>query len=72
MTEKLSFEQQMGELEKLVARLERGEMPLDESLVAFERGMKLVALCREELARAELQVDKVVSAAGATVPFGGA
>lgn len=72
MTEKRTFEQQMGELEQLVGRLERGEMPLEEALVAFERGMKLVAGCKEELARAEVQVEKVVSAAGATVPFGGA
>lgn len=64
-----TFEQHMQELEQLVARLERGELPLDDALKAFEQGMKLVAVCKEQLAQAEVKVEKVVSAAGATEPF---
>lgn len=64
-----TFEQHMRLLEQLVARLERGELPLDEALAAFEQGMKLVSVCKDQLAQAELKVDKVVSAAGDTVPF---
>lgn len=64
MTEAMTFEQQMGQLEQLVARLEQGELPLDEALKAFETGMKLVTVCREQLARAEMKVEQVVNAQG--------
>lgn len=74
MTEKTpTFEQHMADLEKLVARMEQGDVPLDEALKAFEQGMKLVSVCKEQLAQAELKVEKVVAglagAQGATMPF---
>ena len=40
--ERPPFEEAMSELETLVRRLEQGELPLEESLAAFERGMALV------------------------------
>jgi exodeoxyribonuclease VII small subunit len=40
--ERPPFEEAMAELETLVRRLEQGELPLEESLAAFERGMALV------------------------------
>ena len=61
-----TFEQHMGQLEKLVARMEQGEVPLDEALKAFEQGMKLVAVCKEQLAQAELKVEQVMNAQGET------
>lgn len=69
MAEQMTFEQNMGQLEKLVARMEQGEVPLDEALKAFEQGMKLVAVCKEQLAQAELKVEKVMNTQGDTVPM---
>ena len=68
MVQEQTFEQSMGQLEKLVAKLEQGEVPLDEALKAFEQGMKLVEVCKEQLAQAELKVEKVMNAQGQTVP----
>ena len=62
MTTEPTFEQTLKQLEQLVQKLERGEAPLDEALVAFEQGMKLVNVCREQLALAEVKVEKVMAA----------
>ena len=45
----LDFEQALAELEGLVARLERGDLPLDEALKTFERGVELTRLCQGSL-----------------------
>ncbi|MGH8213855.1 MAG: exodeoxyribonuclease VII small subunit [Rhodanobacteraceae bacterium] len=50
------FEQSLDELEKLVARLEGGELSLDESLRSFERGIALFRECQSALEQAELRV----------------
>lgn len=57
-----TFETTMKQLEQLVQKLERGEAPLDEALAAFEQGMKLVNVCRDQLALAEVKVEKVMAA----------
>ena len=48
-----TFEEQMSALEAVVARLEHGELPLEESVRLFEEGMRLTAACRGELDAAE-------------------
>jgi len=48
-----SFEDALHQLEDLVARLESDEVPLEESLTAFERGQRLLRYCEAKLARAE-------------------
>ena len=50
------FEHSLDELEQLVARMEGGEMSLDESLSAFERGIGLYRHCQQALDTAELRV----------------
>ncbi len=50
------FEASLAELEAIVARLEQGELPLEESLRQFERGVALTRLCQEALTRAEKKV----------------
>jgi exodeoxyribonuclease VII small subunit len=50
------FEQSLSELEAIVAALERGEMTLEESLAAFERGVTLTRTCRAALEAAEQRV----------------
>ncbi|MFT3793074.1 MAG: exodeoxyribonuclease VII small subunit [Rudaea sp.] len=50
------FEASLDELEKLVARMEGGEMSLDESLQSFERGIALYRSCQSALDEAQLRV----------------
>ncbi|MBS0383041.1 MAG: exodeoxyribonuclease VII small subunit [Proteobacteria bacterium] len=50
------FEQSLAELETLVTRMEAGEMSLDESLRAFERGVALYRSCQATLGQAEARV----------------
>ncbi len=57
--EDLSFEQAIKELEAVVARLERGEVALDESIALYERGAKLKARCEAKLKEAEEKVAKI-------------
>jgi exodeoxyribonuclease VII small subunit len=51
------FERAMAELEAIVARLEQGDVPLEEALKAFEQGVKLTRACQEALAAAEQKVE---------------
>ena len=64
MTTTVTFEEQVGQLEQLVARLERGELPLAESLAAFQRGMQLVQACEKQLELAEMDVQRVLGTSG--------
>jgi len=52
----MSFEQAMKELESVVDKLERGDVPLDASISLYERGAALKKRCEEELKRAEEKV----------------
>lgn len=52
----INFEDAMAELEKLVAQMEEGDLSLDESLQAFERGVMLTRQCQQALSQAELRV----------------
>jgi exodeoxyribonuclease VII small subunit len=54
-----TFESAMAELEQLVEKMEDGELSLDESLKAFERGVVLTRLCQNELKNAELKVQQL-------------
>ncbi|MEW5250060.1 exodeoxyribonuclease VII small subunit [Microbulbifer sp. 2201CG32-9] len=51
-----TFEQALEELEQLVGRLEAGDLPLEEALTDFERGVKLTRECQQKLAAAEQKV----------------
>jgi exodeoxyribonuclease VII small subunit len=52
----VDFEHSLDELEQLVARMEGGELSLDESLTSFERGIGLYRHCQQSLQQAELRV----------------
>ena len=58
--EEMIFEQKMARIEEIVAKLERGDAQLGDSLRLFEEGTKLIACCREELDKAEQQVVKLM------------
>lgn len=60
MADKKTFEENMLRLEAIVAQLEKGEVPLDESLKLFEEGTKLIGECRTALDKAEQQVVKLM------------
>ncbi len=61
----LSFEQALKELEGIVERLERGDVPLEESVAIYERGEALKRRCDELLRQAEARVEKItLDAAG--------
>ena len=53
------FEQTLEELETLVRKLEQGELSLEESLKAFERGVRLTRECQASLRAAEQRVEQV-------------
>jgi exodeoxyribonuclease VII small subunit len=59
----LPFEKALQELEQIVNRLERGDVPLDESIRIYERGEKLKAQCELLLRKAELRVDVITQGA---------
>ena len=53
----VDFEQSLVELETLVERLEHGDLPLEEALRQFERGMELARSCETALVKAEQRVE---------------
>ncbi len=56
----LSFEDAFAELQATVAQLERGDLPLEDSIVLFERGQALAAHCGLQLDAAELKVRQLM------------
>lgn len=60
----LSFEQALKELEEIVAELESGQAPLDQSITRYERGAALKAHCESKLQAARLRVEKIVVGPG--------
>ncbi len=56
----LSFEDAFAELQATVAQLERGDLPLQDSIALFERGQALAAHCGLQLDAAELQVRQLM------------
>ncbi len=59
-----SFEAALAELHRLVDQLERGELTLDESVSAFEKGTRLLKFCHDALANAEKRVRVLVEKEG--------
>lgn len=59
-TKDLTFEQAFEQLGEVVQQLESGELPLEQSLALFERGMALARLCEGKLDDAEQKVQKLV------------
>jgi exodeoxyribonuclease VII small subunit len=55
----MSFEQALGELERIVQELERGQLDLDAAIKAYERGSALKAHCATKLREAQLRVERI-------------
>ena len=63
----LSFEAALKQLEEIVTKLERGDVPLEESIAIYERGEALKKHCEALLARAEERVEKIKAQEGKAV-----
>lgn len=63
----LSFEAALKQLEEIVTKLERGDVPLEESIAIYERGEALKKHCEALLARAEERVEKIRAQEGKAV-----
>jgi len=74
--EQMSFEEALSALEAIVQQLERGDVPLDQSISLYERGEKLRAACQKRLDAAQARIEKIVTSAdgapSGTVPLDGA
>ncbi len=56
---KLSFEEAIKELTDIVGKIEQGQIPLQDSLGQYERGMALIKHCRDILQKAERRIEKI-------------
>ena len=65
--EAMSFEEAMAALEQVVGKLERGEVPLAQSIDLYEQGARLKARCAEMLKDAEEKVDLIRAQEGRAV-----
>jgi len=65
------FEKALQQLEKIVNRMESGELGLEESLNQFEQGIKLAKNCQDTLTDAESRVEQLIEKNGLqqTIPF---
>lgn len=63
----LSFENALQALEEIVTKLERGDVPLEESIAIYERGEALKKRCEALLSQAEERVEKIRSSEGKAV-----
>lgn len=57
--DKLTFEEAMKELEKLVDSLDKGDVSLDEAIAAYDRGSQLKDYCQKKLHEAKMKVDTI-------------
>lgn len=57
---KKKFEEALEDLERVVERLESGELSLDDSLAAFEEGVRLVKYCNQKLTEVERKIELLV------------
>ncbi|MDT2756423.1 exodeoxyribonuclease VII small subunit [Enterococcus asini] len=68
MTE-ATFEESLQELEQIVNRLEKGDVPLEDALEAFQKGMVLSKQCQDTLTKAEQTLTKMMDENNQEVPF---
>lgn len=63
----ISFEAAMEKLEEIVAKLENGDVPLEQAIDLFQEGMKLSQLCSQKLEQVERKIEMLVEENGAYV-----
>ena len=57
---KENFEEALQKLEAIVAKMEEGDLPLEQALEAFEEGVRLAKFCTGKLDEAERKVEKLI------------
>ena len=57
--ENITFEQAIEELETIINRLEEGDVPLDETIILYEKGSELKDFCEKKLQSAEVKIQKI-------------
>ena len=65
----LNFESTLSEIEKIIDSLEEGNLSLEDSIEAYEKGISLTKACQKTLADAELKIKKLSSKEGEEVSF---
>ncbi len=68
MSDDTSFEELQRELEDVVARLERGDVPVDDAIALFRRGEELYRACVARLEAAELRIEELTAGGGNGAP----
>ena len=57
---KIEFEKELKRLEEIVTKIQDESLPLDESVKLYEEGNKIIAILKEELAKAEAKIENIV------------
>ena len=70
-TESIQFEEAMEKLEVIVAKLESGDVPLEQAIELFQEGMRLSRICSQKLESVERKIEMLLEEDGQTVkkPF---
>lgn len=69
MEDKLTFEEAMKDLEGIVDRLEEGDIPLEEAITMYRKGMELSKLCHDKLKDVEQQLTEIITEDGKKEDF---
>lgn len=67
MSEEMTFESALAELETVVRQLEGGQIKLDEAVAVYERGVQLKKFCEDKLKAAQSKIDKLIIAPDGTI-----
>lgn len=67
--DEISFEEAMSELEKIVEKLEEGDVPLEKAITYYQNGMHLSKVCHDKLTNAQEKMTKIMNEHGELVPF---
>ncbi len=65
----MSFEENLSKLEEIVTKLEKGDIPLDDAILEFNKAITLAKNCDEKLKEAEKAITKLVKENGEVVDF---
>ncbi|MRG86544.1 exodeoxyribonuclease VII small subunit [Salinibacillus xinjiangensis] len=64
-----SFEDAISKLEKIVEKLEEGDVPLEKAIEYYQEGMKLSKFCNDKLTKVEKQMEQILNEQGEFEPF---
>ncbi|WP_110111272.1 exodeoxyribonuclease VII small subunit [Bacillus sp. CGMCC 1.16541] len=64
-----SFEEAMNQLEEIVDKLEEGDVPLEQAIEQFQKGMELSKFCHDRLKQIENQMEQILREDGQLEPF---